>query len=80
MPRGRRHSVGTNPDFDTMRVHRPIVAAADIVFARPDQFDRRAAQALRNQGRFARHMGIERRPPAKTAAGIFGVKRDLLRF
>src|SRR5438309_313918 len=49
----RRHLIASNANLDTMHMHRAIVTAADVIFARPDQFDRRAAKTLCNHRGFS---------------------------
>ena len=78
-PRGRQ-AIRTDADLDAMRVHWAIIASAHIILARPDKLDRRAPQTLRNHRRFALHMRIDYGPPAKTAAGKFSMKGNLVRF
>src|SRR5205807_1576444 len=76
----RRHAVRPDSDLDAMRVHRTIVTAAHIIFARPNELDRCAPQTLRYHRRLALHMRIDHCSPAKTAAGKFSMKSDLFWF
>src|SRR5258708_18925628 len=73
-------AVGANAHFNTMDVHRAVVAALHIVFASPDQLDRRAPKALRDHRSFTLHMRVRNRTPAKAAAGHLRVKCNLLRL
>ena len=76
----RRHAVRADADLDAVHVHRAVVAAPHVVFARPDQLDRRAAQALRDLGRLALDVRVRHGAPAEAAARHLGVKGDLLRL
>src|SRR5436305_13373676 len=78
MPPRRRHSISAHADLDSMDIHGAIVAALHIVFARPDQFDRSAAQTLRNRRSFTLNVRIGSSTPAEPAACHLGVKRHLL--
>src|SRR5262245_6689392 len=63
-----------------MRVHRAIVAAADIIFPCPNQFNRRASQSLSDQRRFGRYVRIDYCAAAKTTTGKFSMEGDLFRL
>src|SRR5438128_5904033 len=58
------HAIGTNADFSTVKLHRTIVAALNIVFTRPHQFYGRTHEALRNRSTLTLDMGIGRSTPA----------------
>ncbi len=62
----RRVDAGPHP----MQVHRPVIAAADIVLAGIDQLDRlRPSPGPGNGGGFRRVMPVIDRPPAERPAG-----------
>ena len=63
-----------------MRVRRSIVTAAHVVFARPDNFHRRAAQSPGNDCRFTLDVRIDDRAAAKTATGKLSMESNLLGF
>src|SRR5436190_9610824 len=79
LPR-RRQAIATDADFHSMRVHRAIIAAAHIIFARPNQLYRRTAKSLRDDGGFARHMTVNHSAAAEATTGEFSMKGNLLRL
>ena len=60
-----------------MRMHRPVITAAHIIFPGPNQLYRGAAKVFRNRGRFAWHVRIDHGTTAKPTAREFSVKGDL---
>ena len=64
-------TIRSNADLDAMRVHWTIVTTSHIVLTRPNELDRRAPRRRLQSQRFARHMRIDYRAPAKAAAGKF---------
>src|SRR5215831_18835938 len=75
-----RQAIAPDTNLDSMRVHRPIVTAAHIIFTSPDQLNGRTPKSFGDGCCLARHMRIDHCPTAKTAAGEFSVKGYLLRF
>ncbi len=75
---------GVETDHDAVHDQRPVVAAADVVLARPDHLDRRVDAGLLHRLRDVHglHQVIGRRDgaPAEAAAGQHRVQRDLLRL
>jgi len=63
-----------------MKVHRTVVAALHVIFARPDELDGSPAQAFRDHRCFALHVRITYGTSAEAAASHFGMKSYLLRF
>jgi len=60
-----------------MRMHRAIVTAADVVFARPDQLNRRAAKAPEQVSRWAREAADLRAFALRHAESDRGFAADL---
>ena len=64
-----------------MHEQRPVVAAADVVLARPHQLDRAArADRLGDLRQLGRQMHVRLRAPAEAAAGQHGLDLHLLRL
>src|SRR6185369_3260591 len=80
MTPGDWHSVAPNTNLNTMHVHWPVITAAHIIFAAPDQFDWCATKTFGDQRRFARYVRIGRRAASKTAAGKLSMKRNFVRL
>src|SRR5439155_15993675 len=78
-PRGG-HPIPANADLNSMDMHRPIVAALDILVPCPDQLYRRAAQTFCDHRRLTLYVGIGNGAPAKASTGQLRVKGDLVRF
>src|SRR5687767_13065216 len=63
-----------------MNVHRPVITALYVVFARPDEFDWRAPQTFRNERRFTLNVRVSHSASAEAAARHLRMKSDLIRF
>src|SRR5919106_5165031 len=63
-----------------MKMHRTVVTALYVVFARPDEFDWRAAQTFRDDRCLALNVRISHSASAKAATGHLSMKSDLLRL
>src|SRR5690349_17739814 len=67
------HPVRADAELDAMDVHRTIVAALNIIFARPHQLDRRSLQSLGDHRRLAVNVRICRGAPPKASACHLGM-------
>src|SRR5574341_1591616 len=74
----RGHAIGANADLSPMKMHRPIEATADVVFASPHLFDGGAAEPLGDFGCFALDMRVRHGPSPKSTAGHLSMKDDLI--
>src|SRR6185503_2827025 len=75
---GSGETIRADTDFHAMKMHRPVVTALHVVFARPDKLDWRAAQTFRDRRRFALHVRVSNRASTKTATRHLCVKRYTL--
>src|SRR5829696_4831103 len=80
MTPGSGHSVLPDAYLDTVHMHRTIIAAANVVFARPDQFDWSPTETPGDQRSFAWYMRIGNCAAPETTARELSVKSNLFGF
>src|SRR5712692_2768865 len=73
-------SIRANADLDAMSVHRTIVAALHVVFARPDELHRSSSKTLRYRGCFTLDVRVRHCSSPESSTGHLRVKRDLIGF